>query len=656
MPILAIDFGTTTTVAAVRAEGSPARLVAIDGSPLMPSSVFLTDTGTLTVGRDADRQARLDPSRYEPNPKRRIDDGEVMLGVAALPVVELVAAVLRRVADEVGRQFGSIPTDVRLTHPARWGRPRRRLLLEAAAAAGLGEPSLIPEPVAAATHYAHLGFRAERSMRSGAGEQSQLGPDAGVAVYDLGGGTFDVAVLRRSGPTWTVVAEAGLTDLGGVDFDQAIIDHLADRQGVEHWAEWDAMIAAADPVNRRLRRALETDVRDCKEALSRHPQSEVPMSEPFHDELLTRTEFEGLIRDKLIRTVDLLAEQLQRSQVPSGLLSGVYLVGGSSRIPLVARLIQERMGITPTTLDQPETSVATGALMVPPAQSATAVPPPQQYRPQGAPMQPPYGSGPVPAQGIPSGPVPVPSGQLPAQSGRVPVQSGPVPMQSGQIPGQFPQPQFAVQQPKRRNKVLLPAIAAVVVAGVVVGVILATRNGHKSDNAGKPKSSASSSVTTDPTATQTPTTTPSTNSARSSGTTVTNFDNYFSDPNVRAYMRPIYVRLDSCRPESGGETLCQLKNGLAVDVGSNVAAGRNGTIRGGSVVKPPSTSWAQKNWRRESGSGRLRTWLSKDNPDSPMLYWDRNNTVFGILGISRGSVTTANAAALRRTWQTFFER
>ena len=86
MPILAIDFGTTTTVAAVSAEGSPIRLVAIDGSPLMPSSVFLTETGTLTVGRDADRQARLDPSRYEPNPKRRIDDGEVMLGVSALPV------------------------------------------------------------------------------------------------------------------------------------------------------------------------------------------------------------------------------------------------------------------------------------------------------------------------------------------------------------------------------------------------------------------------------------------------------------------------------------------------------------------------------------------------------------------------------------------
>src|SRR5262249_12411132 len=106
-------------------------------------------------------------------------------------------------------------------------------------------------------------------------------------------------------------------------------------------------------------------VRDCKEALSRYAQAEVPMPEPFSDELLTRTEFEDLIRDKLGRTVDLLAEQLSRSEVSDQALAGVYLVGGSSRIPLVARLIQERLGITPTTLDQPETSVATGALLVP---------------------------------------------------------------------------------------------------------------------------------------------------------------------------------------------------------------------------------------------------------------------------------------------------
>lgn len=699
MPILAIDFGTTTTVAAVRADGSPPRLLAIDGSPLMPSSVFLTESGTLTVGRDADRQARLDPSRYEPNPKRRIDDGEVMLGVSAIPVVELIAAVLRRVGSEVTRQFGSLPADVRLTHPARWGRVRRRLLLDAARAAGLGEnPMLIPEPVAAATHYAQLG-------------QHSLGPQAGVAVYDLGGGTFDVAVLRRSGPTWSVVAEAGLTDLGGVDFDQAIVEHIAGRQAGPHQAEWDAMLAAADPASRRLRRAFETDVRDCKEALSRYAQAEVPMPEPFSDELLTRAEFEGLIRDKLARTVDLLAEQLSRGEVGEQALAGVYLVGGSSRIPLVARLIQEQLGITPTTLDQPETSVATGALLVPadsvPGLLGTQAPPvPPGYRPgygpgtgtaptqPGAPSQPmPSGqvpqTGPIPSGQVPSGPVPsgsVPSGQVPSgqvPSGSVPsghiaarqIPSGPVP-QAGQFPsgqvrsGQFPsgvhtppngqnRPSYGPptqgpmpsrppgQSNSRRLRWIAPlgGVVAIAVAAVIV-VVVRDNSGH---------GSAHGATTSSPTQTPTASADASTNSAVSGAQT--KFDRYFPDPDVQAYMRPSYKVISSCEQPQNGETYCQLKNGLTVAVGTGVTGARQQTLPGtsNSIVHNPHTSWKEQRWDKGEGSGELRTWLGRDKPDSPLLYWDRNGSVYGFLGIEKGSVTTTTAASLLATWKANFE-
>jgi hypothetical protein len=241
------------------------------------------------------------------------------------------------------------------------------------------------------------------------------------------------------------------------------------------------------------------------------------------------------------------------------------------------------------------------------------------------------------------------------QSGRVPAQSGHVPAQGPPRGGQFPQPQFPVRQQRNRRKILLPALAAVVVAGVVVGVVLATRGGHKSDNAGKPKTSDSSAVTSAPTATQPPSTTPSTNPARSSSPP-TNFDKYFSDPNVRAYMRPSYKLIDSCDAERDGVTFCQLNDGLTIGMGSNVAAGRNQTIRGGVLVNAPSTSWQQKVWQRGGGSGRLRTWLNKDQADVPRLYWDRNNTVYGILAIGAQSVTTTNAAALRRTWQNNFER
>src|SRR5262249_50434008 len=106
MRVLAVDFGTSNTVAALGVDGGAPRLVTIDGSPLVPSSVYLADDGTLAVGRDADRQARLDPSRYEPNPKRRIDDGFVLLGATPLPVTTVIAQVLQPVVGEARPQLG----------------------------------------------------------------------------------------------------------------------------------------------------------------------------------------------------------------------------------------------------------------------------------------------------------------------------------------------------------------------------------------------------------------------------------------------------------------------------------------------------------------------------------------------------------------------
>ena len=187
MRVLAIDFGTSNTVAALLIEGQAPRTVTFDASPLLPSAVYLDPDGQLTVGRDAQRLARLDPTRFEPNPKRRIDDGEVLLGDRAVPVVQLIGAVLRTVAVEVRRQLGGAPPDeVRLTHPAQWGASRQNVLVSAARAAGLGANLLlIAEPVAAAAQFTRLPGRA-------------LPPGGTVAVYDLGGGTFDIAVVGRT--------------------------------------------------------------------------------------------------------------------------------------------------------------------------------------------------------------------------------------------------------------------------------------------------------------------------------------------------------------------------------------------------------------------------------------------------------------------------
>ncbi|HEY9472966.1 MAG TPA: Hsp70 family protein, partial [Mycobacteriales bacterium] len=253
MRVLAVDFGTSNTVAGLGLDGRPPRLVTIDGSPLMPSAVFLAEDGTFLVGRDADRRARIDPSRYEPNPKRRIDDDTLLLGTSVVPVTSVIAEVLRRVGGEVRRQLGGAPDQVRLTHPARWGQHRRQILVAAARQAGLSEdPVLVPEPVAAATHFASL---------SGGG----LADERALAVYDLGGGTFDIAVVRRRGGGYEVLAEAGLADLGGLDFDHAVLEHIGASYAEQVDAlAWRGLRTPVDAAGRRVAGALAADVRDGK--------------------------------------------------------------------------------------------------------------------------------------------------------------------------------------------------------------------------------------------------------------------------------------------------------------------------------------------------------------------------------------------------------
>ncbi|PFG46418.1 hypothetical protein ATK36_1392 [Amycolatopsis sulphurea] len=118
MRILSVDLGTSNTVAVLSAHGRLPRVVEADGSGTMPSAVFAGEDGTLMVGRDAERRARLDPTRFEPNSKRRVDEQTLLLGTDVVPVNEALAAILRRVLDETTRQLGGEqPDEVRLTHP-----------------------------------------------------------------------------------------------------------------------------------------------------------------------------------------------------------------------------------------------------------------------------------------------------------------------------------------------------------------------------------------------------------------------------------------------------------------------------------------------------------------------------------------------------------
>ncbi|OXM66485.1 MULTISPECIES: Hsp70 family protein [Amycolatopsis] len=350
MRILSVDLGTSNTVAVLSAHGRPPRVVEVDGSATMPSAVFAEEGGTLVVGRDAERRARLDPTRFEPNPKRRVDEQTLLLGQDVVPVNEALAAVLRRVLDETTRQLGGdLPDEVRLTHPAQWGPTRRNVLLSAARLAGLTGPLLlVPEPVAAAAHFASFPGRA-------------AAPGQALAVYDLGAGTFDVAVVGATQNGFTVLAEDGLPDLGGLDVDQALMVHVGREVSHSDPQRWQRLLRPESTADRRTRRALQEDVKAAKEALSRLPQTEVPMPEPFSDVLVTRGELEALVRPALLRSVELLGRTVAAAGLSPDRLAGIYLVGGSSRLPLVGSMIAEKLGIVPTSLDQPETAVALGA-------------------------------------------------------------------------------------------------------------------------------------------------------------------------------------------------------------------------------------------------------------------------------------------------------
>lgn len=340
---LGVDFGTSNTVAVARWPDGRARPILVDGSPLLPSAVYAEPGGDLNVGRDAVHSARLDPARFEPNPKRRIDDGTVLLGDQELPVVDLIAAVLARVAEEWHRAVGPVRPETTLTCPATWGAARRTLLAEAAARAGLEGARLVAEPVAAATYFAEV-----------LGRDVPIG--SVVVVHDFGAGTFDASVVARTGSGFEVMAVDGRDDIGGLDIDAAIVEHLRTD-------EWQRLLEPSTVEERRARRQLWDDVRIAKERLSRAQSADFVVPLLDTEVHLTRDELEKLARPVLDQTVRITKNLLRWADLPEGRLAGVFLVGGASRIPLVATLLHRELGEAPVVIEQPELVVAEGSIL-----------------------------------------------------------------------------------------------------------------------------------------------------------------------------------------------------------------------------------------------------------------------------------------------------
>ncbi|WP_103342432.1 Hsp70 family protein [Amycolatopsis sp. CA-126428] len=370
---VAVDFGTSSTCVVASVNGREPQVVVIDGQPLMSSAVYAAADGTLFVGQEAERQAAVDPSRYEPNPKRRIDEGELLLGENVLRVTDVVHAVLGRAVSEARRLAGDAEVDLLvLTHPADWGAIRTRLLRQAAG--GLArEVALVPEPVAAAVY--HAATFAPQDMKDDRTVEFSGRPGEALAVLDLGGGTVDVSVVRRLPPDtardragrpqrggFQVLATRGDPAFGGADIDQALLEHLGSLVSAADPDAWRELVEGRELADRRRRRVLRQDVRGAKETLSRHAYTDVPMPPPFADAHVTREDLERLITAPLGRAVELTVAAIGDAGLRPKQLTAIFLVGGSSRIPMISRLVHERTGVVPTSLDQPETVVARGAL------------------------------------------------------------------------------------------------------------------------------------------------------------------------------------------------------------------------------------------------------------------------------------------------------
>lgn len=360
---VAVDFGTSSTCIAMSLDGRPPQVVAVDGLPLLSSAVYAAPDGTLFVGQEAERQAAVDPSRFEPNPKRRIDETELLLGNAVVEVRDVVRAVLSRALDEARRMAAGVTVDqLVLTHPADWGGIRARVLRQAAN--GLADRIvMVPEPVAAAVFHA---------VTFGGDGRANASPGDALAVLDLGGGTVDVSVVRKEprtntppepGQGFRVLATKGDPSFGGADVDQALLHHVGSLVAGADPDAWRELVEGRELADRRRRRMVWQDVRGAKETLSRHAYTDVPLPPPFPDAHVTRADLEELMAGPLGRTAELAVATIREAGLRPDVLKAIFLVGGSSRIPMVARLVHERTGVVPMTLDQPETVVARGALL-----------------------------------------------------------------------------------------------------------------------------------------------------------------------------------------------------------------------------------------------------------------------------------------------------
>jgi actin-like ATPase involved in cell morphogenesis len=349
---LGVDIGTTWTAAAVWRGGRVEVATLGTRLPVVPTVVYVRGDGEVLIGEAADRRALTEPRGVVREFKRRIGDATPLV-VDGVPhsADGLMAKVLRWVVDRVSESEGGPPDGVAVSYPANWGGYERELLdqviRQADLAGGAVTTVTVTEPEAAAIFYA---------------SQERVDVGSRILVYDLGGGTFDTAVLRKMADGWVILGvPQGVERLGGVDFDQAVFQHVATSVG-EPMAALDPDAPATLAALARLRR----ECVEAKEALSSDTDVAVPVLLPGVQTSvrLTRSELEEMIRPSLAGSIDALRRAVRSAGLATTDLRVVLLVGGSSRIPLIAQLVGSELG-RPVAVDaHPKYSVALGAAIL----------------------------------------------------------------------------------------------------------------------------------------------------------------------------------------------------------------------------------------------------------------------------------------------------
>ncbi len=343
--IIGIDLGTTNSEVAVVEAGKPTIIKSAEGQPYFPSIVAFTKDGEMLVGEAAKRQAVTNPEGTIHRIKRKMGKGEkVKIRGNEYTPEQISAFILQKIKKDAEEFLGDKVNDAVITVPAYFNDDQRQATKDAGKIAGLNVKRIINEPTAASLAY---GLDKEGDHK--------------IAVYDFGGGTFDITLMEVGDGVFEVLSTNGDTELGGSDMDQALVDYLADefkkKEGIDLRKDAKALqrlTEAAEKAKMELSSTLQTDIN--------LPYIIVADNEPKHLEMkLNRAKLEEIIGPIVDKTEGPCKQALKDAKLKASDIDHVVLVGGTTRIPLVKKKVEEIFGKTPKRDVDPMECVAIGA-------------------------------------------------------------------------------------------------------------------------------------------------------------------------------------------------------------------------------------------------------------------------------------------------------